>query len=244
MKCPLCHHAITPDSIFAKYGAEINKIKESEIIKDANGKSTITVNIFNKASRDHSNEDNLVESSNLYKLFMCPNCKRDFFEIHRYDHISNKFITELYPKIPENTKFGYEISELSPNFIKCYNQALIAEGQNLDEIHGSGYRKSLEYLIKDFAASFEKDIDTKETIYSNPSLANIINNKLSNIVQLEELVEIAKRSWWLGSDYVHTHKKYEKNDIEDLKNCINLTVGEINHYISREKYKAAITKTK
>lgn len=41
--------------------------------------------------------------------------------------------------------FDKDISELSPQFVKIYNQALAAESYSLDEIAGLGYRKSLDF---------------------------------------------------------------------------------------------------
>ena len=35
-------------------------------------------------------------------------------------------------------------------FLTIYNQSLSAEDNNLDQIAGIGYRKALEFLIKDY----------------------------------------------------------------------------------------------
>lgn len=47
--------------------------------------------------------------------------------------------------------FDKKIDEISPKFNEIYKQALAAEVSNLNEIAGLGYRKSLEFLIKDIA---------------------------------------------------------------------------------------------
>ena len=55
--------------------------------------------------------------------------------------------------LPEKEPLSDIISELSPNFCEIYNQAYIAEQTNLMQICGTGYRKSLEFLIKDYLIS-------------------------------------------------------------------------------------------
>ena len=62
-------------------------------------------------------------------------------------------------------EFDEKITTVSPQFEKIYNQALAAESSGLDEIAGLGYRKSLEFLIKDFA------------IHIYPDEADAIKNK-------------------------------------------------------------------
>ena len=57
---------------------------------------------------------------------------------------------EFFPKIFVKKEFSKEIETLSKDFVEIYNQALQAEECNLSEICGPGYRKSLEFLIKDF----------------------------------------------------------------------------------------------
>jgi hypothetical protein len=47
-------------------------------------------------------------------------------------------------------------------FIKTYLQSLVAENSGLDELAGMGYRKSIEYLVKDWA--IQNNPSDKETI--------------------------------------------------------------------------------
>jgi hypothetical protein len=69
---------------------------------------------------------------------------------------------------------------------------------NLLQIAGPGYRKSLEFLIKDYVC---KDIDNssiKDTVY-NEKLGKVINN----FIQDDRIKKIAKRAAWLGNDETH-----------------------------------------
>lgn len=76
-------------------------------------------------------------------------------------------MVKLNHSSPVNFKereFDAKLKKVSPQFVKVYNQALKAEEFSLDEIAGLGYRKALEFLIKDFA------------IYNNPEKAEWIGN--------------------------------------------------------------------
>ena len=61
-------------------------------------------------------------------------------------------------------EFDNKLKKISPQFVKIYNQALKAGEYSLDEIAGLGYRKALEFLIKDFA------------IYKNPEQSEQIKS--------------------------------------------------------------------
>ena len=77
----------------------------------------------------------------------------------------NYNMIKLNYSAPVNFKerdFDDKLKKVSPQFVKIYNQALKAEEYSLDEIAGLGYRKALEFLIKDFA------------IYNNPDKAEEI----------------------------------------------------------------------
>ena len=79
----------------------------------------------------------------------------------------NYNMIKLNHSAPINFKekeFNEKLKKVSPQFVKVYNQALKAEEFSLDEIAGLGYRKSLEFLIKDFA------------IYNNPEKADEIKS--------------------------------------------------------------------
>ena len=57
----------------------------------------------------------------------------------------------VQPNNPTRRDFSEEIEKISPAFVNIYNQAYAAEQLQLDEISGVGYRKALEFLIKDYA---------------------------------------------------------------------------------------------
>lgn len=154
----------------------------------------------------------------------CKKCKSSFIgyatenpaeEIYHIQRLSKgKHKTREFPK---------EIIEISEGFVKIYGEAEFAENENLMEICGVGYRKALEYLIKDYLIKKEpkKEKETKEK-----SLGNCI----SEMIESTKIKEIAKRATWLGNDETHYVKKWEDKDLKDLKRLIEITV----HFISMD----------
>lgn len=96
--------------------------------------------------------------------------------------------------------FDDKIVALSPQFDKIYNQALAAESSGLDEIAGLGFRKALEFLIKDYA--IYEHPDREESIKSNP-LAQCIKNYIDN----DSITTLAERSAWIGNDEAYYIRK-------------------------------------
>ena len=152
-------------------------------------------------------------------LYRCPKC-HDFFIAVYSDVLQScgTFPSRILKLAPQNfvpATCNEYVSEISPQFVKIYNQALAAENSNLDEIAGIGYRRALEFLIKDFLISENQD-DT-ETIKALP-LGKCINNKIDN----HQLKIAASRAAWLGNDQAHYVQKFEDKDISDLKHIINI----------------------
>lgn len=108
-------------------------------------------------------------------------------------------------------------------------QSSSAEHYQLDQIAGVGYRKALEYLIKDYA--IHKSPNDKERIKSL-FLGNVINE----FVDDKNVQECAKRAAWLGNDETHYVRKWEEKDINDLKTLIKLTEAWITNNLLTEKY--------
>lgn len=145
-------------------------------------------------------------------------------------------LVNSYPKYPKQIEFNDEISQLSPLFVKIYNQANGAESLNLNHVAGMGYRKSLEFLIKDYLITHKKeDEDTIKKTF----LSKCINNYLSDNIK-----QVAERATWLGNDETHYHRVWEDRDIEDLKKLINLSVYWISSEMETAKYIAEMDNRK
>jgi len=173
-------------------------------------------------------------NQNVYALTKCTNN-----ECLKYFITQFKWNTNLccfawvgltpYP-IPGVKNFSKEISDVSPEFVKIYNQAYAAEQMKLDEIGGVGYRKALEFLIKDYVILENPD---KEEIIKKCFLSNCIKDYVID----ERIKQVAGRAVWLGNDETHYERKWEDKDVNDLKSLIELTV----YWIESEiKYKNVI----
>lgn len=84
----------------------------------------------------------------------------------------------------------------------------------LTEISGMGYRKALEFLIKDYAILRWPD---DAEVIRKMTLGNCINEKIG----YDRLKTLAQRAVWLGNDFTHYERRFEDFEIEDLKRFID-----------------------
>ncbi|MBP3444865.1 MAG: DUF4145 domain-containing protein [Bacilli bacterium] len=170
-------------------------------------------------------------------LFGCPSCGKGF--VTHYDMLNrestkgNYKYTDLklidsFPKIPNSYNFDDCIEKLSPDFCKIYNQAYKAEFYNLDSIAGIGYRKSLEFLIKDY--SITKNSAEEENIKKMP-----LSQVIDKYIEGDKLRTLSKASTWIGNDEAHYIKKISDKDINDLKRFIASTVAFITYDITSDE---------
>lgn len=92
----------------------------------------------------------------------------------------------------------------------------IAECSGLTSICGMGYRKALEFLIKDYAIHKNSQANERDKIIQSPLM-----NCIKNYIQDERLVALAKASTWLGNDETHYIKKHPSYTLSNLKTFIN-----------------------
>lgn len=88
----------------------------------------------------------------------------------------------------------------------------------MDEICGGGYRKALEFLIKDYLS---KDLNEEESKQIKlKTLGNCIKDNIDN----DQIKSMAQRAAWLGNDEIHYERKWEDKDLQDLKKFIDATI--------------------
>ena len=121
-----------------------------------------------------------------------------------------------------------EGNQLQSKFIKTYLQSLEAENYGLDELAGMGYRKAIEYLVKDWA--IQNKPDEKEKIEES-WLGGVIKGYYDG-----DLKEILERATWLGNDQAHYNKLFEEFDIEVLKELIDLIMVELDRQFKKAHY--------
>ena len=137
-------------------------------------------------------------------------------------------IDRVVPTAPKNEQFNQTIKDVSPTFIEIYLQTDVADSHGLDQLVGMGLRKSLEFLVKDFAS------------HRNPNdVASIEKMALADVIVKYSddptLKEVAKRAAWLGNDETHYTRKWVGLDVTHLRDLIRLTVLWIERIILSDK---------
>jgi len=127
-------------------------------------------------------------------------------------------LTSLSPMTPRRPQLPGRVAAVSTSFVEIYGQAMAAEAYELAEIAGAGFRKALEFLIKDYCCSQYPD---KQDTIKKQFLAACIESYVDDA----RLKLAAKRAVWLGNDELHYVRKWAGKDLEDLKRLILLTVN-------------------
>lgn len=121
-------------------------------------------------------------------------------------------------------------------FIITYLQSMEAESRGLTEIAGMGFRKSIEYLIKDWAIL---NNPTKKNEILDNWLAQVINNYYEG-----DLKSILDRATWLGNDQSHYLKIFQDFNLSHLKELIDLILVELDRDFKKKHYIQSIEKRK
>lgn len=167
----------------------------------------------------HFFDSDTDEPQKMYLLNHCPNCNECFISQHNYDEDNGVFsYISSAPSKVVSSSFSENIRNLSPNFISIYEDSLQAESLGLSTICGMGYRKSLEYLVKDYCIS--NTPDATDNISTLP-LAKCIDQYIDD----PKLKTLARASAWLGNDEAHYIKKHPTYGIPKLKAFINAFVS-------------------
>jgi hypothetical protein len=135
------------------------------------------------------------------------------------------------PKRFEDKVFPAPIQEISPSFVSIFNQASAAESMQLDQVCGCGYRRALEFLVKDYACSLVEDAAKKDAIGSD-----FLGRVIGDYIDDPRVKLVASRAAWLGNDETHYVRKWTEMDLEDLKTLIQLSVNWIESVKLTEKY--------
>ena len=168
----------------------------------------------------HGNMTKVVEA-----FFQCTNsdCNKGFIAYYWEGCLINTSIGTF-----EEKEFSEIIKTISPQFSIIYNQAYFAEQNKLHQITGVGYRKALEFLIKDYAI---KNNPSEEESIKKELLMQVINRYIDD----PNIKNVAKRAVWLGNDETHYIRVWEDKDLSFLTKLIDLTI----HWIEAEE----LTKT-
>ena len=142
----------------------------------------------------------LNSSKMIFTFFLkCPKCENYSIWKTNQSHDTLSFI----PHAINIEKAPKSIMSISPNFIATYEESQAADNANLHNICGIGYRKALEFLIKDYLIYIfpdKNDIIAKETLMQ--SIKRIPQQKIQIL---------AEKTAWLGNDEAHFIKKHFQN---------------------------------
>ena len=202
--CPICNHSVMPNP---KYGV---LVKHNAPLIPEDVRSIFCVQI----------------------LFFCPNCRNTFLVKYASscdtvpvyytastnvpNHVTTQKILAVYPVLSRTSEFSDALSQVSPMFVKTYHQAEIAEQQSLLEIAGCGYRKAVEYLVKDYLCrTSPADMEDIKAEFLGKSIRRIQDSRLQ---------ALAERATWIGNDETHYVRKHENLDISDMKRFISAAV--------------------
>lgn len=151
-------------------------------------------------------------------LLNCPHneCGKFFaLEYNDEGHYSDTRKYENYSyRPPIKIDLPENIEKVSSTFVEIYSQATKAESEKLNQIAGVGYRKSLEFLIKDYAIRNSPD---KEDTIKTKMLGAVISEYLTDFPKLQNL---AKAATWIGNDETHYVRRHDDKDIRDMKQFI------------------------
>lgn len=157
----------------------------------------------------------------LVALYTCTHCFRPFV-VHFVDGDPSSRAMEpkidyCAPNLFSAQEFEKNVNDLSPQFVKIFNQALEAENRQLDEIAGIGYRKALEFLVKDYCK--HKHPEKGDEIERLP-----LGKCISDLIAQPSINILASRAVWIGNDETHYTRKLEGRDISDMKTFIHALV--------------------
>ena len=172
-------------------------------------------------------DDGSYLQNTLYSLFFCPHCKQVMMRKvpiteNHVGRLTERNSVTFHPHSPPCTRFSNAITTISPQFVEIYHQSEAAEAAGLNEVCGIGYRKAIEFLVKDYCCSV--DPEHAENI-RNEFLGQTLNR-----IQENRIKTLAQGAVWLGNDETHYVRKNEDRDITDMKRFIAALV----HFLDSE----------
>ncbi|MCR1943330.1 hypothetical protein [Enterococcus gallinarum] len=164
----------------------------------------------------------VAEHGTYFLLIKCPYCeciKTNLYSIRpdrdNRHKLSNHASLKRQNKRSTEISFPEIINKVSPRFVSIYYQAYESEKSELNELSGMGYRKALEFLVKDYA--IHKFPDDKQKI-----IKSSLQKALAKI-DTHEIKVLGQVATKIGNDETHYYRKHDW-DILELKNNIEAIV--------------------
>lgn len=169
----------------------------------------------------HTNDD---ESEYMAAVFQ-DSCGGIFLGF--YKNYSDQYILQgTLPRYSPKKLFSDDIQRLFPDFVEIYHQSEEAENYNLIRICGMGYRKAIEFLVKDYCLMLNPN--SKDSILKETLIKSI--ERLDNHL----MVKLANKCRLLGNDETHIVTRYAEG-VKELKLFISSLVNTVQSQLDAEK---------
>lgn len=158
--------------------------------------------------------ENQLNVNSIYVTLRCLGCYH--YWVEEFVSPINGLITHIKtkPQLPSDIPISKDLELISPVGKEIYVQSLKAEQEHLDLIAGIGYRKALEFFVKDFSILTNPDDEEKIT---KMSLKQVIEDYIED----KELKTCALASTYIGNDEGHYYRKNPDKNLADLKKYIH-----------------------
>lgn len=174
------------------------------------------------------------DDQSIYSMLYCPHCCKAYYvnsviepNYYDLDIPHNAYAYDILPSPKTKIKIPVEIIDISMRFYDIYQQAVESEKYHLNELAGMGYRKALEFLVRDYC--LYKNPDDAEKIQDLP-LSQCITKYLQNT----QASTLAKASAWIGNDETHYLRQHVDKDINDLKNYLSAFISYVEYELQFE----------
>lgn len=138
------------------------------------------------------------------------------------------------PFVPIPREVDDALTEISPEFSATYQQAWQAKDDKLLKIAGTGFRRALEFLVKDYA-SRDQTPENIELIQKKPMVQCIRDH-----IKEDGIRTVAERAAWLGNDETHYLRKWDDRDLDDLIDLIDSVGDWILIHLKTERLKTSM----
>lgn len=178
----------------------------------------------------------VVRNGRVHVMYLCPNCKNailanydigiNYSKLGSVDSYEKLKLRQTIPHKVAVFPFHEVIAKVSPRFKDIYLQSLQAKFEGKHELVGIGYRKSIEFLIKDYLISINHEKSDK--------IPNMSLSKCVDLIDDSKIKNLAKASTWLGNDETHYVRKHNDKDLDDLERFLNTLVSYLSFEIIAE----------
>ncbi|MDW3894482.1 hypothetical protein [Staphylococcus saprophyticus] len=151
-------------------------------------------------------------------VLQCPSCYKNFIQNYKVILAANGLVNGLdidneKPQPKSLFEYQSEIDEISKEFNNIITQSSNAESLGYYHLAGIGYRKAIEFLVKDYLIKFKGEDYTE---ISKKQLGNCISD-----IDDSRINSLARAASWIGNDETHYVRKHVDKDVQDLKKFLH-----------------------